>query len=104
MKTYPDDVEVLIPIKCLGRFNCLYNAVSIILSEKTELHLEHQVKAKTVMNGLTYELFKFNIYSSASSDGFEEDVFKALAIRNYNDLRYIAALCNVLNCTVNSIY
>ena len=86
--------------------NLVYNVVSMLLIKKIELHLELRVKTvcKMVVKRLPYDLSKFNNGSSLSSKGFEEDVLRTLTIGNYNGLRHIPVLYNILNCTVNLMY
>ena len=104
---YPDDAEPsLTPIECVGDGNCLYNAVSMLLCHSNNLSLELRIKTvrEIMINRISYDREPFCNLAPVSSTGFEFDIVTSIKKNKYSDVRHLAALCNVLNCTIVSIY
>ena len=103
-KLLPPEGRGLIPIKCLGDRNCLYNSVSMLLIGDNRLSTESRLKnvGSLILNREKFGIAKFQNYAAAK--GFEEDVLHQLQKGVYSSLRHIASLVLTLKVDITSIY
>ena len=85
----PPDARGLIPIKCLGDGNCLYNSVSMLLIGDHRLSTELRLKnvGFLILNREKFGIAKFQNY--AATKGFEEDVLHQLQKGTLDKLRHL---------------
>ena len=92
-----------ITLKCTGSGNCLYNAISILLSGYENLHCELCLKCKQelIKNCFLCDTNDFDVYSSTDVYSYEEDIFNGLKNGKYCSARNVVALkCFIIPNTI----
>ena len=100
----PPDAKGLFPIECTADGNCLYNSMSLLIAGTEQLSIEFRLKTvrEIIMHRSDYGIELYEKYSGA--DNFEGEVVSFIKSRTYSSLRHIAALANVLNVNIRSVY
>ena len=95
-----------ITLECIGNGNCLYNAISILLSGYENLHCELCLKCtqELIKNRFLYYTNDFDDYSSTDVYSYEEDILNGLKNGKYCSACNVAVLSNVLRFPIQSIY
>ena len=100
----PPHARGLIPIKCLGDGNCLYNYVSMVLIGDNQLSTELRLKnvGSLILSREKFVMAKFQNYAAAK--GFEEYILHQLRNGVYSSLRHVVLLALTLKVDITSIY
>ncbi|CAF3848636.1 unnamed protein product [Rotaria sp. Silwood1] len=95
------DVHHLVPIEVLADGNCLYNSIVLLMNHPAVTTSE--LRVRTIIELVTNENYYENMYSKYV--GSVNIAIKAIC-KNYtfSELYEIAALCNILQCNIRSVY
>ncbi|CAF4239766.1 unnamed protein product [Rotaria sp. Silwood2] len=96
-----EDTHHLVPVNVLGDGNCLYQSIVVLMNNP--LVTASELRVRTIMELITNENYYQNTYSQYV--GPTDIAVKAIC-KNYmfSELYEIAALCNVLQCNIRSVY
>ncbi|CAF1667127.1 unnamed protein product, partial [Adineta ricciae] len=95
------DIHHLVPVDVPGDGNCLYN--SIVLLMNNPLVTASELRVRTVIELITNE----NYYDAlcAQYAGNTDIIIQAACQKGmYSEIHEVAALCNVLQCNIRSVY
>ncbi|CAF1424611.1 unnamed protein product [Rotaria sordida] len=95
------DVHHLVPIEVLADGNCLYKSIVLLMDNPAVTTSE--LRVRTIIELVTNENYYENMYSKYV--GPVNIAIKAIC-KNYtfSELYEIAALCNILQCNIRSVY
>ena len=98
------DARGLIPIKCLGDGNYLYNSVSMLLIGDNRLSTESRLKnvGSLILNREKFGIAKLENYDAAKES--EEGVLYQLRKDVNSSLRHVRSLALTLKVDITSIY
>ncbi|CAF4684330.1 unnamed protein product [Rotaria sp. Silwood2] len=96
-----EDTHHLVSVNVLGDGNCLYQSIVVLMNNP--LVTASELRVRTIMELITNENYYQNTYSQYV--GPTDIAVKAIC-KNYmfSELYEIAALCNVLQCNIRSVY
>ena len=95
-----------ITLECTGNGNCLYNAISILLSGYENLHCELRLKCtqELIKNNFLCDTNDFDNYSFTDVYSYKEEISNGLKNGKYCSARNVVALSNVPQFPIQSIY
>ncbi|CAF1089809.1 unnamed protein product [Rotaria sordida] len=95
------DTHHLVPVDVFGDGNCLYHSIVVFMNNP--LVTVSELRVRTIMELITNENYYQTMYSQYL--GPTDIAIKAIC-KNYtfSELYEIAALCNVLQCNIRSVY
>ena len=94
--------HIPIILKYAGNGNCLYNAISILFSGYEDVQCD-LIKI-WLKNRYLHNKNDFNNYSSTDVYSYEDDIFNGIKNGKYCGVLNVAALPNVLQIPIQSIY
>ncbi|CAF1457668.1 unnamed protein product [Rotaria sp. Silwood1] len=95
------NVHHLVPVEVIADGNCLYNSIVLLMNDPSVTTSE--LRVRTIIELVKNENYYQNIYSQYV--GPIDIAIKAMCKNyTYSELYEIVALCNVLQCNIQSVY